>query len=123
MSWEVATTDVFDDWFTSLEPDAQAELIAKVELLKVFGPRLGRPHADTLKGSRYANLKERRASTRAQVLRVAFAFDPERAAILLIGGDKAGTSKGLFYRQLIAKAELLFEKHLRSLRPLDKDAH
>lgn len=122
MSWKVATTDEFDDWFASLGPDAQAELIARVELLKVYGPRLGRPHVDTLKGSRYANLKELRASTPAQVLRVAFAFDPERAAILLIGGDKVGTSKALFYRRLIAKAESLFEKHLRSLRPHDKDS-
>jgi hypothetical protein len=79
--WSVATTDEFDNWFADLAEGAQVEVIAKVELLKPVGPRLGRPHADTLKGSRYSNMKELRADTRDQVLRVAFAFDPDRSAI------------------------------------------
>jgi hypothetical protein len=114
--WAVATTEEFDDWFASLTGDDQAELIAKVALLKHLGPQLSRPHADTLKGSRYANMKELRAGTRSSVLRVAFAFDPDRQAILLIGGDKAGVNERRFYRQLIARAEELFDRHLARLR-------
>jgi len=49
--WDVATTTKFDEWFGDLSEDAQAEIIAKVNLLKLLGPRLKRPHADTLKGS------------------------------------------------------------------------
>jgi hypothetical protein len=110
--WPVATTDEFDEWFAELSDDAQAEIIAKVELLKVLGPALGRPHADTLKGSKHANMKELRADTAQQVLRIAFAFDPERSAILLVGGDKSGVSQKRFYKRLIAKADELFDAHL-----------
>ena len=75
--WTTATTDEFDAWFTELDEDGQVEIMAKVELLILLGPRLGRPHADTLNGSRHSNMKELRADTRDQVLRIAFAFDPD----------------------------------------------
>jgi hypothetical protein len=114
--WPVATTDGFDEWFTDLSEDAQAEIIAKVELLKVLGPALGRPHADTLNGSKHANMKELRADTARQVLRIAFAFDPERTAILLVAGDKSGVSQKRFYKRLIAKADELFDAHLARLK-------
>ena len=114
--WLVVTTDVFDAWFADLDEDAQAEIIATVELLKLLGPRLGRPHADTLSGSRYANMKELRASTADQVLRIAFAFDPDRNGILLIGGDKSGVGKKRFYKQLIEKADQLYAVHLAALK-------
>lgn len=113
--WEVATTDDFDRWFAVLGGEAQAEIIAKVRLLKLLGPRLGRPHADTLNGSKHANMKELRADTADQVMRIAFAFDPQRAAILLVAGDKAGVSQKRFYKQLIDKADRLFDAHLAKL--------
>jgi hypothetical protein len=59
--WEVATTEEFDGWFAGLSEDAQAEVIAKVELLRLLGPRLGRPHAGTLKNSKHSNMEELRA--------------------------------------------------------------
>ena len=113
--WQVGTTDVFDSWFTALDDAARAEVIAKVELLKLFGPQLKRPHADTLNGSKHANMKELRAETAAQVLRIAFAFDPARAAILLLGGNKAGANQRRFYKQFIAKADELFDAHLAAV--------
>ena len=112
--WAVATTDTFDGWFAELGEDSQAEIIAKVNLLKLSGPRLSRPHADTLKGSKHANMKELRADTRYEVLRIAFAFDPERSAILLVGGDKSGVGQKRFYKELIAKADALYDAHLES---------
>lgn len=114
--WEVSTTGAFDLWFAELAKDSKAEIIAKVNLLKLLGPHLGRPHADTLKGSRHANMKELRTHTRDQVLRVAFAFDPARSAILLVGGNKTGTSQHRFYKLLIAKADKLYDAHLAALR-------
>jgi hypothetical protein len=114
--WHVETTADFDGWFAGLRQDAQTEVMAKVELLKVLGPRLGRPHADTLKGSKHVNMKELRASTGGQVLRVAFAFDPARAAILLAAGDKSGVGAKRFYKQLIARADRLYDAHLAKLR-------
>ena len=118
--WPVKTTDVFDEWFADLDDDAQVEVIATVELLKLLGPRLGRPHADTLNGSKYANMKELRASTADEVLRIAFAFDPDRSGILLIGGNKSGVSKKRFYKQLIEKADQLYAAHLAALKAKKK---
>lgn len=118
--WNVTTTEDFAEWFAELVEDSQVEVIAKVELLKFFGPKLGRPHADTLKGSKYANMKELRADTQSQVLRIAFAFDPDREAILLVGGDKSGRGQKQFYKQLLAKAEKLYETHLAKIQARKK---
>lgn len=119
--WNVTTTAGFDEWFAGLEQDAQAEIIAKVNLLKLLGPQLARPHADTLKGSKFSNLKELRADTADRVMRIAFAFDPKRAAILLVAGDKHGMSQKRFYKDLIDKADRLFAAHLEKLKKKDKD--
>ena len=118
--FHVATTDIFDAWFAELDEDSHAEIIAKVELLKLLGPKLSRPHADTFNGSRHANMKELRADTANKVIRVAFAFDPERSGILLVAGDKSGVSQKRFYKQLIAKADELFDAHLASLKAKKK---
>lgn len=118
--WRIQTTDVFDEWFAELDEDGQAEVIAKVSLLKLLGPKLGRPHADTLNGSKHSNMKELRADTVEQVMRVAFAFDPERTGILLVAGDKSGVSQKRFYKQLIAKADDLFDAHLSALKAKKK---
>jgi len=96
------------------------EIIAKVELLKILGPQLGRPHADTLKGSKHANMKELRVRTAAAVLRIAFAFDPDRMAILLVGGDKSGVSERRFYKVLIERADSLFDAHLNQQKSKKK---
>jgi len=115
--WPVATTIEFDDWFAELgEPD-QVEVMAKVQLLRVVGPALDRPHADTLKGSKYENMKELCARTKGAVIRVAFAFDPRRSAILLCAGNKSGVSQKRFYKQLIARADALYGAHLAQFRP------
>lgn len=116
--WNVLTTREFGIWFSELNSDCQAEVIAKVELLKEFGPKLSRPHADTLNGSRHSNMKELRADSKDAVMRIAFAFDPNRSAILLVAGDKSGVSQKQFYRQLIAKADSLFDAHLLGLKKL-----
>jgi hypothetical protein len=85
-------------------------------MLEQFGPHLGRPHVDTLQGSRHGNMKELRFTAADGVWRVAFAFDPDRCAILLVAGDKSGGSKKRFYKQLIEKADRRFESHLARLR-------
>ncbi len=119
--WRVTTTRAFDEWFADLDGDSEAEVIAVVELLKLLGPRLGRPHADTLKGSKHANMKELRTRTANTVLRIAFAFDPDRTAILLIGGNKSGVGKRRFYKQLLEKAEALYAAHLAALKEKKKE--
>jgi hypothetical protein len=114
--WNVATTNHFDDWFSEIGKEAQIAIKVTVNLLAALGPKLGRPHADTLNGSKHANMKELRVDTKAMVLRIAFAFDPNRAAILLVAGDKSGVSQKRFYKQLIGKADALYDAHLNALR-------
>lgn len=114
--WAIGTTDEFDEWFESLGDDEKAEIIAKHNLLKTFGPMLKRPHADTLNGPKYANMKELRCKTKGSLPRIAFAFDPLQSAILLCGGDKKGVSEKTFYKQLVDRADRLYARHLRTVR-------
>ena len=112
----VLTTTEYDEWVESLGPAEKAEMDRLVRLLKRTGPLMLRPLAATLKGSKHANMKEPRGQTNAAVLRAAYAFDPRRRAILLIGGAKQGVSQRRFHKRLIATADALYDKHLRNLK-------
>lgn len=116
MSWVVEIGDEFEPEFDALHEDVQAQILALARVLEAFGPLLGRPHVDTLKGSRHANMKELRFSATDGEWRLAFAFDLKRRAILLIAGDKSGQSEKRFYRELIRKADDRFDAHLGRLR-------
>ena len=115
LSWVVEIGDEFESEFDALHLDVRIEILALSRLLQQFGPQLGRPRVDTLKGSRRSNMKELRFSAADGEWRVAFAFDPKRKAILLVAGDKSGVSEGRFYRELIRKADDRFEAHLERL--------
>jgi hypothetical protein len=80
VKWEVDLHDDFVPEYHELHEDVQDELLALIELLEQFGPQLGRPRADTLNGSRHANMKELRFDAADGVWRFAFAFDPKRRA-------------------------------------------
>lgn len=122
MTWVVLFHDAFDAEFADLAEDLQDELLAHARLLAEFGPNLGRPTVDTLKGSRHTNMKELRFSWQDEVWRVAFAFDPKRQAILLVGGDKGGADQRRFYKQLIRVADDRFDEHLSTLKRKSKES-
>ncbi len=122
MTWIVLFHDAFDAEFEVWQTDLQDELLAHAKLLAEFGPNLGRPTVDTLKGSQHTNMKELRFSWNGQVWRVAFAFDPHRQAILLVGGDKGGADQRRFYKRLITLADERFDNHLITLSPLSKES-
>jgi hypothetical protein len=115
MIWTVLFHDTFDAEFQSLDESLQDELLAHANLLGEFGPNLGRPTIDGLKGSRHANMKELRVGWENGVWRIAFAFDPKRQAILLVGGDKGSADQRRFYKRLIAVADERLDEHLASL--------
>ncbi len=102
--------------FQQLSETVQDGLLVEMELLERLGPRLSRPHVDTLKNSKHSNMKELRLYADDGVWRVAFAFDPKRQAILLVAGNKAGLSEKRFYKQLIKKADERFDDHLKRLK-------
>jgi hypothetical protein len=116
VSWVVEVGDEFEPEFAELQEDVRTEILALARLLQQFGPQLGRPRADTLSGSRHANMKELRFSAADGEWRVAFAFDTKRKAILLVAGDKSGGSEKRFYRELIRKADDRFDAHLVRLK-------
>ena len=89
MSWTVSYDADFADELSDLSEEVLDTLEERVTLLETFGHRLGRPHADTLNGSKHANMKELIFDADGGAWRVAFAFDPDREAILLVAGDKS----------------------------------
>ncbi len=113
MTWEVEYTDEFELWWKSLTDDEQADVNASVELLQHHGPQLGRPHVDTIKRSKHSNMKELRTQSKGKPLRTFFAFDPRRAAILLIGGDKTGDKR--FYDRMVPIADDLYDTYLKEI--------
>lgn len=106
-------------WFLELcriEP-ASADLVSEaIDMLGEHGPALGRPLVDRLKGSRYHHMKELRpGSAGSSEIRMIFAFDPLREAVVLVAGDKSGQWQA-WYRAAVPLAEERFEEHLTRLK-------
>ncbi len=113
-------------WTIELHRDVRSEIAALphavrkglgIALLSVEidGPDLGRPTVDTLNGSRHANMKELRFDADGGVWRFAFAFDPARRAVVLVGGDKQGENQRRFYRWLVETADTRLDAHLKGM--------
>jgi hypothetical protein len=116
MPWDVEFHDDFVAEYEQLPEEVQDELQALVEVLEILGPQMKRPRVDTLKGSKHRNMKELRFDTADGVWRFAFAFDANRQAVILCGGDKSGGSESRFYRTMIAKADARFRAHCMSIK-------
>ena len=112
VGWEVEFTDQLEDWWVSLTDREQESIVAAVEFLEERGPALGRPFVDSIKSSRHANMKE--LIPPGGHIRVLFAFDPRRMAILLIGGDKRHRWT-TFYEEMVPVADDLYDEHLAQL--------
>jgi hypothetical protein len=117
--WLVELHPVVEAWFMHLakEDPASADLVEEaIDMLASAGPTLGRPLVDRIKGSSYHNMKELRpASVGGTEVRILFAFDPRRQAILLTAGDKAGQWKDWYIRN-IPLADKRYAQHLTGLR-------
>lgn len=109
--WPVQTTDLFDAWFDTLTEGAQEKVLAALLVLQRTGPVTGRPLVDAVKGSCYNNMKELRIQYRGSPIRIFFAFDPYRRAVILCAGTKAGHEKS-FYEKMIRLADTEFKRHL-----------
>src|ERR1051325_31147 len=141
MVWTVRFYDAFEEEFQGLAEEVQEELLACARLLQEYGPHLGRPRVDTINGSDYTieygphlgrprvdtingsdytNMKELRFDAADGVWRVAFAFDPNRQAVLLVAGDKSGGSESKFYKRLLKAADERYSAHLETLRAVAK---
>jgi hypothetical protein len=115
MHWKVFYEEEFFLEYSSLAAEVQDELNAQARWIERFGPQTGRPRVDTPKGSGYPNMKELRFQAADGIWRVAFAFDPNRRAILLVAGDKSGVGEKKFYKSLIDKADSRYRRHLTQI--------
>jgi hypothetical protein len=108
---EVIGSDEFDEWFQSLD-EADTDAVARVvDMLEMQGPTLPFPYSSAIKGSSKVALRELRVQSHGRPIRVFYAFDPVRQAVLLIGGDKTG--KDRFYETMVPQAERIFARYLQ----------
>src|SRR5690625_788491 len=108
--WSVITTHQFDTWLSGLNNSQQEKVLAGLLMIQHLGPSAGRPYVDTDKGSKYRNMKELRLQASGRALRVFFAFNPKRQAVILCGGDK-GRDEKRFYVTQIHLADFLFGQY------------
>lgn len=108
--WTVILSQLFEDWLSEQEDTLQEKILADLGKLKVYGPELPRPYADTIKGSQYKNMKELRIQFSGRPIRAFYAFDPIRQAIVLCAGDKSNDKR--FYDRMIRTADNEFSAHL-----------
>lgn len=120
--------EMIEDWLDKQSDEHVAAIFAALEILEIEGPNLGRPLVDTLSGTTTKNLKELRpASPGKSEIRILFAFDTNRKAVMLLAGDKAVGKNGRsqwnsWYKTAIPNAERLFEEHQENLRR-KRDGH
>jgi hypothetical protein len=114
MSWDVDFTDEFRAWWESLTVAEQNDVTASVQLLMEYGPTLGFPHSSGIEGSKHSHMRELRVQSGGRPLRIFYAFDPRRMAILLIGADKTGDDR--FYDVYIPIADRLYDDYLDEIR-------
>lgn len=111
--WEVEVTDEFSAWWDGLTEAEQEAVTAHVGVLEEIGPALDFPHTSQIKGSRHGRMRELRIKCQGRQLRVLYAFDPRRVAILLIGGDKTGNDR--WYEEFVPKADNLYDAYIERL--------
>jgi hypothetical protein len=108
--WTVEYTDEFEEWWKGLSEGQQDDATAVVELLEEDGPSLRFPRSSGIEGSRHDHMRELRVQSSGKPIRIFYAFDPRRVAILLIGGEKIGSNR--FYEEYIPIADRLYDEHI-----------
>lgn len=113
MAWEIERTNEYQEWWDELSLTQQTSITRVVNLLAERGPRFGHPHSSQVISSRHGRMRELRVQSRGRPLRIFYAFDPRRAVILLIGGDKTGNDR--FYDEYVPIADRIYDGHLDQL--------
>lgn len=119
MPYELILLDDFATWLDEQEEERRLKILGHLDLLEECGPLLGRPYADTLKGSKITNLKELRIQHKSEPIRILFAFDPKQQAVLILGGSKQADKR--WYETNIPIAEKMFFAHVEKQRKADEE--
>jgi hypothetical protein len=117
VAWEVEFSDEFGEWWDGLTSAEQKSVDLNVGRLQDHGPMLKMPHSSGIETSRHSHMRELRIQHDGRPYRVLYAFDPRRAAMLLIGGDKTGNDR--WYEQYVPVADAIYDRHLRELEQGD----
>jgi len=112
--WDTEYTDEFKSWWLKITETQQNDIAAMVKLLMEMGPKLPFPYSSGIEQSRHSHMRELRIQSSGKPLRIFYAFDPRRSAILLIGGNKSGDKR--FYETYIPIADTLYDQHLNELQ-------
>lgn len=106
---DVVATDEFTEWYQALSDQDGDSVTHAVGLLESLGLALGHPQSSAIKGTKYA-IRELRIQSQGRPLRVFYAFDKVRQAVLIVGGDKTGDDR--FYATFIPIAERIWEEYI-----------
>ena len=112
--WDVEFVEEFETWWDGLTEDEQESIDFSVGLLMNSGPTPEYPHSSKIEGSKHAQMRELRVQHQRRPYRVLYAFDPRRAAILLLGGDKTGNDR--WYTENVPVADARYDAHLETLK-------
>lgn len=113
MEWDVENTDEFGEWWKALTDAERDSIRPIVGLVEQLGPNVPFPYSSGISTSRHSHMRELRVQHEGRPYRVLYAFDPRRAAILLIGGDKTGNDR--WYDEFVPVADELYDVHLITL--------
>ena len=113
MAWEIERSNEYTEWWLELSQAQQRSISRIVNVLAEHGTNLGSPYSSQVISSRHSHMRELRIQSSGRPLRIFYAFDPLRAAILLIGGDKTGNNR--FYDQYVPIADRIYDEHLDQL--------
>lgn len=117
-AFEVLVTYEFEDWYNALDETDADQVYRVVELLEAKGVYLGHPYSSQLKGTAH-HLRELRVQSKGAPIRILYAFDPNRDALLILGGHKGGDDR--WYEENIPKAEKLWVRHLEEIDSSDSE--
>lgn len=118
MPWQVDLTDECRDWYLGLSESEQDSIAVVIGLLEARGTALPHPYSSGVESSRHTRMRELRIQHQGRPYRILYAFDPRRAAILLIGGDKTANKR--WYKEFVPVADRLYDEHLATLKKGDK---
>ena len=114
MKFEVEVTDEFKSWWNELSEQEQDDVTKVVETLEEHGTNLPKQYSSSIRTSRHGHMRELRIQSGGRPIRIFYAFDPRRTAILLIGGRKK--EQGRFYQDYVWRADAIYDQYLRELR-------
>lgn len=119
MEYEVINSDKFEIWWNTLSEPEMIDVLAYINLLEIRGPNLPFPYSSKIYEAKTEHMRELRIQHKGKPYRVLYAFDPERKALLLLGGNKQGNKR--WYKENVPKADKIYEKHIKSLKNIKEN--